>query len=654
MSVGIEPNAEPKASTHTSTTLPDLFGLAVLGGLVLWLSAVFDGFERFVEFSERYEAWEVDEFATALLMIGLATIIFSVRRWRELSREVKRRHQVEAALTRARDELESRVAERTAELSAANAELRSQIEQRQKTDSALRQQEELYHDLYDHAPSAYLTMGPDYRISQANQRATEFLGYPQAELLGRNIFELLADTPAGRGKGKRLFQTLSAEQWIRDEEIEVKRAGRQTGWGSLTVRPFLDTAGKLTESRLMLIDVTERKQAQLALQQSEEQLRQAQKLESIGRLAGGVAHDFNNLLTAMMAHTGLALRLLSPDDPVRTNIQEIRKTADQAADLTRQLLAFARKQVVQPQIISLNQLILNIDKMLRRLIGENIELITLPVANAGRVKADPGQIEQVLINLVINARDAMPNGGTLTIETANVSLDQTYARRYAEVTAGEYVMLAVTDTGVGLPEEIKEHIFEPFFTTKEVGKGTGLGLAMVFGIIKQAGGHIAVYSEVGHGTSFKVYLPRLPEETGAEATRPLDVLAPNDLPRGNETVLLVEDEPAVRLAAAQLLTEQGYRVIEAANGEEALQLAENQRQPSIDLLLTDIVMPKLGGPQIVEPIRAMQPGIKVLFISGYPNQAVDQKGVLVGNVAFLAKPFTPDRLAYKVREVLDA
>jgi len=336
----------------------------------------------------------------------------------------------------------------------------------------------------------------------------------------------------------------------------------------------------------------------------ERQLQQAQKFEAIGTLAGGVAHDFNNLLTAIIGYASLPLylNLLPPDHPVRSDLQNIQQIAERAANLTRQLLTFARRQVIESKVLNLSDLVLDIDKMLRRLIGEDIELVTLPASNLGWVKADPGQIEQVLLNLAVNARDAMPSGGSLTIEITNTTLDEDYASRHAEVTPGRYVMLAVSDTGIGMTEEIKARIFEPFFTTKEAGKGTGLGLATVFGIVKQSGGHIWVYSEPGQGSTFKIYLPRIEKLVSPVPRQDKS----GDLPRGTETVLLVEDEASVRELGARTLRELGYNVIEAANSEEAIYLAR-EHGGEIHLLFTDVVMPKMGGRVLADKLTNIYP-----------------------------------------------
>jgi two-component system cell cycle sensor histidine kinase/response regulator CckA len=382
----------------------------------------------------------------------------------------------------------------------------------------------------------------------------------------------------------------------------------------------------------------------------EAQFLQAQKMEAVGRLAGGVAHDFNNLLTAILGYADLAMSTLSPDAPVYKDIQEIQNAAQRASGLTRQLLAFSRRQIIAPRVIDLNELVLTLDNMLRRLIGEDIELRMLLAQDLGAVKVDPGQVEQVILNLVVNARDAMPRGGKLTIETGSVTLDDDYMRVHPEATSGDYVMVAMSDTGVGMTEEVKSHLFEPFFTTKEMGKGTGLGLATVYGIVKQSGGFIYVYSEPGKGTTFKIYLPRVKEPVTAlpraEEFR--------ELPRGTETVLLVEDEPSVRELAARALRQQGYTVLEAASGKEALQLSKEYGEKEIHLLFTDVVLPQMSGKRLAERLKELRPQVKVLFTSGYADNAVVQHQVLEPGVEFLAKPFSPAVLARKVRQILDA
>ncbi len=396
-------------------------------------------------------------------------------------------------------------------------------------------------------------------------------------------------------------------------------------------------------------EVTDRQKAQEALRESEEQLRQAQKMEAIGRLAGGVAHDFNNLLTTIMGYGQLLSRRLGEDGPLRTYAEDILKAAERAASLTRQLLAFSRKQVLAPRVVDLNVIVANMDRMLRRVIGEDIELLAVGGAGLGRVNADPGQIEQVIMNLVVNARDAMPAGGRLTIEATNVDVDEVYAGSHPMMSRGPYVMLAVTDTGCGMDEATQARVFEPFFTTKELGKGTGLGLSMVYGIVKQSGGFIWVYSEVGKGTTFKIYLPRV--ELPAEALD--ESLAGEAAPRGTETILLVEDDDLVRELAKDILRDHGYGVMDAPHAREAIRLCE-EHSGRIDLMLSDLVMPDLNGRKLWERVHPMRPEMKILFMSGYADRAVIHQGILDPDTPFLQKPFNPDALAAKVRLVLDS
>jgi nitrogen-specific signal transduction histidine kinase len=397
-------------------------------------------------------------------------------------------------------------------------------------------------------------------------------------------------------------------------------------------------------------DLSERKQAEAALRRAEDQFRQSQKMEAVGRLAGGVSHDFNNLLTVINGYTQVLLARLPAGDPARGPVELINKAGNRAAGLTRQLLAFSRRQVLEPKVFDLNGTVVDLGKMLQRLIGEDIELNTLPASGLRRIKADLGGIEQVIMNLVVNARDAMPKGGRLTIETRNVELDQNYARTHSEVVPGPYVMLAISDTGCGMDEATKARLFEPFFTTKEMGKGTGLGLATVYGIVKQSGGHVAVYSEPGHGSTFKVYLPCTEEKPTAAS---LPSLRPAAAPKGKGTVLLVEDEDMVRTLSRQILQEQGYTVLEARHGKEAMQLSERDMD-SVRLTVTDVVMPEMDGRDLAKRLLHRRPDMKVLYVSGYTDNAVIRNGLLEPGAAFLEKPFTPERLAHKVHEVLGA
>jgi signal transduction histidine kinase/CheY-like chemotaxis protein len=415
----------------------------------------------------------------------------------------------------------------------------------------------------------------------------------------------------------------------------------------LTVATAFASQAAVALENSRLYQETQRAYDELAATQ--EQLTQARKMEAVGRLAGGIAHDFNNLLTVMIGRTQLLLRQLPTGDPVRPAVELVEETADRAADLTRQLLAFSRKQILQPAVLNLNAAVASMGEMLHRVIGEDIALVTALDPTLGCVKADPSQIEQIVINLAVNARDAMPQGGRLTLETANVELDAAYARTHVGVQPGPHVMLAVSDTGVGMDQGTLGRIFEPFFTTKGPGKGTGMGLATVYGIVNQSGGHLWVYSEPGHGATFKIYLPRV--DQAAEPASPRAASAP--IAEGRETILLVEDEARVRQLACDILQASGYTVLEARHGHAALEVCQNHTG-TIDLLLTDVVMPSMNGRELAERLAPLRPDMAVLYTSGYTDNAIVLHGVLDARTVFLQKPFTPDALARKVRQVLDA
>jgi two-component system cell cycle sensor histidine kinase/response regulator CckA len=421
------------------------------------------------------------------------------------------------------------------------------------------------------------------------------------------------------------------------------------GFVDLAVTPLVEP-GEMTDAFRRMNEELEKRVAERTaeLERSEEQLRHAQKMEAVGRLAGGIAHDFNNLLSVILSYGEMMSAELPKDDELHDDLSEIRRAAHRAADLTRQLLAFSRQQVLAPRVVDLNQVVTGMDKMVVRLIGEDVEVRTVAAPDLAPVMVDPGQIEQVLMNLVVNARDAMPDGGMLTIETRNVVLDEAYAEQHDGVKPGAHAMIAVTDTGVGMDKATLGRIFEPFFTTKGAGKGTGLGLSTAFGIVKQSGGHIWVYSEVGRGTTFKIYFPR----ATLDARHTTSTL-PAASPRGHETVLLVEDEEQVRTLVRAILVRHGYSVLVADAGPSAMKLAESYAEP-IHLLLTDLVMPKMNGRELAERLAPRRPEMKVLFMSGYTDDTVVRHGVLDSGVAFLQKPITPDALARKVRDVLDA
>jgi signal transduction histidine kinase/response regulator RpfG family c-di-GMP phosphodiesterase len=410
-------------------------------------------------------------------------------------------------------------------------------------------------------------------------------------------------------------------------------------WFTMNVTPLDGANGGVVVAHE---NITERKRL-------EAQFLQVQKLESIGRLAGGIAHDFNNLLTAMTGYVDLALATLPPENDVYSDLSEIQKAVRRASTLTQQLLAFARKQIIEPHIINLNSLIDDMNRLLRRLLTEDIELVTRLDPELGQIKVDPGQFEQVIVNMAVNAADAMPSGGRFVIETKNILIDESYVHEHIQVAPGQYVLLTISDTGVGMDAKVKQLIFEPFFTTKEAGRGTGLGLSTCYGIVKQNGGYIWVYSEIGHGTTFKIYLPRV-DAPVEDFARPSITQA---IPQGTETILLVEDEAAVRQIAARTLRAQGYTVIEAANGTEALQITHTH-PGAINLILTDVVMPSMGGGALVEQLKALYPAIKMLFTSGYTDATIVHHGQLKPGVQFIQKPFSPAALARKVRDVLDS
>ena len=434
-----------------------------------------------------------------------------------------------------------------------------------------------------------------------------------------------------------------------DREYRILRLGDgEERWVHGLGRLAADSEGRPVEMIGTIQDITQRKQAEAERAHVEGMLRQAQKIEALGQLAGGVAHDFNNILGVIAGYGELAQRQLGTDHPARARVDQMLKAAERAVALTRQLLAFGRKQVLQPQSLDLNATVADTHKMLGRLIGEDIEVVVRPAPGLGTVKVDPSQVVQIILNLAVNARDAMSKGGSLTLETANVELDEDYAAAHPPVIPGRYVMLAVSDTGVGMDEETQRRIFEPFFTTKPAGEGTGLGLATVYGIVKQSGGYIWVYSEPGRGTTFKVYLPQVDEP--AEAPRPAVPSAA--ISRGHETILLVEDNEPLRDVIRETLEGNGYTVLPASNGEEALALTCAPAAGPVDLLLTDVVMPKLGGGGLTKRLAVSRPEIRVLYMSGYTNGAISQHGVLGDGVMLLEKPFTGDRLLGAVREAL--
>lgn len=494
--------------------------------------------------------------------------------------------------------------------------------------------------LVEQSTDSVIIMGRSGVMEYVNPAFEALTGYSRREAVGQTLGILKSEQQSGEFY-EEMWNTVLSGNVFRGIVMDRKKNG-ETLIIEKALTPLRDTNGEITHFISTGRDITERRQL-------ESDLRQAQKMDAIGRLAGGVAHDFNNRLLVISGYAELMLDALAADDPLRRNVGEIITASRRAADLTRQLLAFGRKQVQLLQVLDLNTVIAEITVMLPRLIGEDIELIFLPEQNLGKVKADPVQIEQIVMNLAANARDAMPGGGTLTIETATIEVDEAYVQRHSIVPPGDYVLLTVADSGQGIATKHLPHIFEPFYTTKEEGKGTGLGLATVYGIVRQNGGFVRVYSEPGQGTTFKIYLPRV--HSGISEARVAKPAEPS--PGGCETVLLVEDEASVREASRQFLIQSGYKVLEAIDGEDALREAREHDGP-IHLMITDVVMPRMSGPTLAGQLADDRPEMKVLFVSGYAERTVLQHGKIDVTKSFLQKPFSLKTLARKVREVLEA
>jgi PAS domain S-box-containing protein len=486
---------------------------------------------------------------------------------------------------------------------------------------------------------AILMLDPQGRVISWNEGAERIKGYTANQIIGSHFSCFYTNDAVERGSPDEHLRQAAADGQCKDEGWRVRKDG-STFWADAHITALREQNGTLRGFAKVTKDMTERRKL-------EEQLRQSQKMEAIGQLAGGVAHDFNNLLTIISGYSDILLEQLPSDDPNRELVQEVHKAGERAASLTRQLLAFSRKQILEPKVLNLNQIVSDTERMLRRLIGEDVNLVTTLAPALCTIRVDPGQMEQVILNLVVNARDAMPKGGHLTIETANADLTQEKLATNPEVKPGRYVLLSVRDTGCGITPEIQTRIFEPFFTTKEPGQGTGLGLATVFGIVKQSGGFIMVDTEPGRGTTFQVYLPGIEQVLAGES-----LPSPKTTLKGRETLLIAEDESAVLGIIRLALRSQGYTVLEASGGAQALRVAQAHSGP-IHLLVTDVVMPELGGRELAERLSALRPGLKILYLSGYTDDAVVRHGVREAQTAFLQKPFTPGKLAAKIREVLD-
>jgi two-component system, cell cycle sensor histidine kinase and response regulator CckA len=515
------------------------------------------------------------------------------------------------------------------------------ITERKHAEAALREAEEKYRSIFENAAEGIFQATPDGRFIAVNPAMARILGYGSPEELLAHRTDIEVPHYVDSNRRTELKQMLAEHGLVVGFECEIYRKDLSKAWTVNNIRAIRDGQGAVAYYEGSIEDITERKMLG-------EQLRQAQKMEAIGQLAGGIAHDFNNLLTAIGGYSEISMTLLQAEDPLRHNLEEIKKASDRATALTRQLLAFSRKQVLQPKILNLNAIVSELEKMLRRLIGEDIELCTALNPKLGSIKADPGQIEQVIMNLSVNARDAMPRGGRLIIETENVFFTEEFFGDHGVIAPGAYVMLAVRDTSTGIDEKTKMHVFEPFFTTKEVGRGTGLGLSTVYGIVSQSGGNIWVHSEAGQGTTFKIYLPLI--DDAPEYTRSRE---PEEFLKGSQTILLAEDEEMVRHLVRDVLQKYGYQVLEVANGRAALFICEHHQGP-IHLLLTDVIMPEMSGRELENHLRQLRPDLKVLFMSGYIGNSNIENDTIDSDIPFLQKPFTPQALVRKVREALQA
>lgn len=521
-------------------------------------------------------------------------------------------------------------------------------EDRKRAEGELKKSEERYRTLVENSTDAILMMDIERRVVSCNSAFLDLFGYSKGEIEGKSIRIIHQSDESFRSFGDTAYPVIKKVGSFMGEWEFVHKDGTILPVETVT-SAIKSPDGSITGYVAIIRDITERKEAEEEKEKLEEQLRQAQKMEAIGTLAGGIAHDFNNILTIIIGNAELLSMSLGKDNPLQGRVEEISKGGERAASLTRQLLAFSRRQMLQPQVLDLNGVIPNMDKMLRRLIGEDIDLETFLAPELGRVEADPGQIEQVIMNLAVNARDAMPTGGKLTIETANVDLDETYAGKHVAVKPGPYVMMAISDSGKGMDEETRSNIFEPFFTTKEKGRGTGLGLSTIYGIVKQSGGNIWVYSEPEKGTTFKIYLPRV--EKVAETAEKVKATA--ESLTGSETIMVVEDDKMVRDMAKSILQQYGYSILDAQDGKEAIRVSKKYEGP-IQLMLTDVVMPGISGRVLAERLAVQRPKMKVLYMSGYTDNAIVRHGVLDKEVILIQKPFTVEALAKKVREVLDS
>ena len=519
------------------------------------------------------------------------------------------------------------------------------ITQRRQMEDALRTSEEKFRSMVEASPIGIAIVNDQSQISYANEALCNMLEYEIDAVIGENFAFFLAEESRGMAIAYYLQRQKGEKVPDRYFISFLKKSGK-IGFGEVQSNVFEDSGGR-PNSIVQLSDITDRIESENERNELENQLRQAQKMESVGQLAGGVAHDFNNMLNVILGHTELAMETLDKAHPVQADLSEIEKSCKRSAELTQQLLAFARKQTIMPKILDLNDKVATTLKMLQRLIGEDKELMWIPGANLWQIKMDPAQIDQILANLAVNAHDAITGVGKVLVETKNMTLDEVYCSHHAGFVPGKYVMLSVSDNGSGMEKNILSHVFEPFFTTKEVGKGTGLGLATVYGIVKQNLGFINVYSEPGEGTTFKVYFPRFDENLSDDPKEAAEKTAVG----GKETILMVEDEPAILSIGKSILEKLGYTVLTASTPQEAIQLSKACSKP-IDLLITDVVMPEMNGKELAQRLMSYFPDLKYLYMSGYTANVIAHRGILDSSINFIQKPFSSVALDHKIREIL--
>ncbi|MBI5634515.1 MAG: PAS domain S-box protein [Nitrospirae bacterium] len=558
----------------------------------------------------------------------------SIRAVTIISKNITDRRLAEELLMKSHQELEKQVEERTAALVELNEDLNREISERRQTESALKKSSEEWRITFDSTKDIMLMLDETFSIIRVNRATAAFLEKPYNEIIGCNVFDLFPDMDIKPDR----HPLKKIQRSIRHEELEIYFKDKDI-WVLASADPIVAENGHMTGAVHIVRDITEQKNLQL-------QLLQAQKMESIGRLAGGVAHDFNNLLSAIIGYTELTLLKLPPESPLKDHLLTVKEAGEKAAELTHRLLAFSRKQVLQMQPINLKKSLESMVKMMSRMVREDISLELHTDASLATIMADPVQIEQIVMNLIVNARDSMPNGGKLIIETANAYLDDDFIVRHENVERGAYVLLSVSDTGIGMNKKVQERIFEPFFTTKGIGEGTGLGLATVYGIVKQHNGYIYVYSEVGKGTTFKIYLPVSRDKKAEQPEMEQEVMI-----GGKETIIVVDDDPSIRKLIRDILQPLGYRLLIAENGDEALKIAGTEGP--VDVLLTDVIMPNMNGRELADIFLRDYPEVKIVFMSGYTDETITQQGVLKKGDILIQKPLSPAKLTNRLREILD-